>query len=100
MEAFAVDTCKPTLVCSSPVDRMAPFFFLIAIRAIDLPLCNFHGPFVSIAEGRDISCKCGLVNLQIECCNVVKESREMNIHCPGGYVPVKLLLAEILVARD
>jgi hypothetical protein len=79
---------------------MAPFFFLIAIRAIDLPLCNFHGPFVSTAEGRDISCKCGLINLQIECCNVVKESKEMNIHCPGDYVAFKLLLTETLVVRD
>ena len=71
-EGFAVDTCKPTLVCSSPVDRMAPFFFLLAIGAIDLHTCNFHSLSV-IEKGRGISCKYGLVNLQIECCNVVKK---------------------------
>jgi len=53
---------------------MAHFSSLLVIGAIDLPLFNaMYGSSVSIAKGQDILCKSGLVNLEIECCNVVEE---------------------------
>ena len=57
-------------------------------------------PNWNIAKGRDISCKCGLVNLQIECCNVVKKWKhmiwiQMSVKYPSNHVTFKLLLTDI-----
>ena len=98
-EGFHRRHLQPSVVCSSPVGSTAHSFSSLAIGAIDLQLCDFDGSFVSIAEGRDISCKCGLVDLEIECCNLVKETKVMNIHCSDDCVAFKLVLTEILLVR-